>query len=334
MKKITRRQFCTAALAGTALVLGGCAAASSAGTASSASASASASGAASASAASGSETAVVPILTEAEYPVVDGSTACIPLMAEMLHETTGMDLTEAQSSISVSTTGYAWEALAVNYDASYAQSSPGLLIVYEAPAYIQQEIADAGTQLEITPIGRDALVFIVNDKNPVKSLTQQQLIDIYGGKITNWKDVGGEDAAIVAFQRSEDSGSQTLFKKLLMKDNALMAAPTQLAPAEMGDLVDSIASYNNAGNALGFSVYYYINQMYSQPGLRLLGVDGVEPDADTIADQSYPLCNAFYAVIRADAPEDSAARTLYRWICSDAGTACIRKAGYIPAAQG
>ena len=55
-------------------------------------------------------------------------------------------------------------------------------------------------------------MFIVNEENPVQSLTQQQLRDIYAGRITNWKDVGGADSPIVAFQRGVDSGSQTLFK--------------------------------------------------------------------------------------------------------------------------
>ena len=54
-----------------------------------------------------------------------------------------------------------------------------------------------------------------------------------------------------------------------------MEAPTELAPTAMGELVDSIAEYNNSANAIGFSVYYYIDQMYSKPGLRLLAVDGV-----------------------------------------------------------
>ena len=221
MVKITRRQFCAAALGCTAaLALSACS-----------------TGASSASSASfgsaGSESGAEPFLDPASYPRVDGSTACIPLMAAMLHETAGVPLEEAQSSITVSTTGYAWENIAVNYDSAYPESYPELLIVYEAPAYIQKEIEDKGTQLDITPIGLDALVFMVNDTNPVKSLTKQQLIDIYSGKITNWKDVGGEDAEIVAFQRSEDSGSQTLFKKPLMGDTEPMTAPTELAPADM-----------------------------------------------------------------------------------------------------
>ncbi len=126
-------------------------------------------------------------------------------------------------------------------------------------------------------------------------------------------------------------GSQTLFKKLLIDkgDGQLMAAPTELAPADMGGLVDSIAEYNNSANAIGFSVYYYIDQMYSKPGLRLLAVDGVTPGNDTIADESYPLCNEFYAVVHADAAPDSPQRKVYDWLDTDEGRRCIKKAGYV-----
>ena len=158
---------------------------------------------------------------------------------------------------------------------------------------------------------------------------QQQLRDIYAGKITNWKAVGGQDLDIVAFQRGEDSGSQTLFKKLLIQGGELLTPPSELAPAEMGELVDSIADYNNSANAIGFSVYYYIDQMYSKPGLRLLTVDGVTPSNDTLADGSYPLCNDFYAVIHPDAAADSPERRLYDWLDTDAGQDCIKKSGYV-----
>ena len=258
-----------------------------------------------------------------EFPKLDGSTACIPLMAQMMADTTGIDLETAQSSISVSTTATAWEYFGL-YD-----TDTQMLVVYEAPDSVKEELQDANVQLEQKPIGRDALVFIVNEDNPVKSLTQQQLKDIYAGKITNWKEVGGQDLDIVAFQRRADSGSQTLFQKLLIQGGELMDPPTELAPTAMGELVDSLAAYNNSANALGFSVYYYIDQMYSQPGPRLLAVDGVEPSNDTIASEKYPLCNEFYAVIHPDAAADSPERTLYNWLDTEAGQACIRKSGYV-----
>ena len=266
-----------------------------------------------------------PFLTEEEFPPLDGSTACIPLMAQMLADTTGMDLEEARSSITVSTTAYAWENFGL-YD-----TTTRMLVVYEAPDYVKEELQKAKVQLEQKPIGVDALVFIVNEDNPVQALSRQQLRDIYAGKITNWKDVGGKDQEIVAFQRGEDSGSQTLFKKLLIQGGALMTPPTELAPAAMGELVDSIADYNNSANAIGFSVYYYIDQMYTKPGLRLLAVDGVTPSNNTLADGSYPLCNDFYAVIRPDAAADSPERRLYDWLDTADGIACIQKAGYVPA---
>ena len=67
----------------------------------------------------------------------------------------------------------------------------------QAPEYVKEELAEADAKLEQKAIGRDALVFIVNEENPVQSLTQQQLRDIYAGRITSWKDVGGADAPIV-----------------------------------------------------------------------------------------------------------------------------------------
>ena len=253
-----------------------------------------------------SEVTAAPFLTVEDFPALDGSTACIPLMAQMLADTTGMDLEEAQSIISVSTTAYAWESFGLyNTDTK-------MLVVYEAPDSVKEELEAANVQLEQKPIGVDALVFIA-------------------GKITNWKDVGGQDLDIVAFQRRSDSGSQTLFQKLLIQGGELMDPPTELAPTAMGELVDSLAAYNNSANAIGFSVYYYIDQMYSQPGLRLLSVDGVMPSNDTLADGSYPLCNDFYAVIRPDAAADSPERQLYDWLDTEAGQACIKKAGYVPA---
>ena len=277
------------------------------------------------SAASSAVQQAAPFLTVEEFPPLDGSTACIPLMAQMLADTTGMDLEEARSSIVVSTTAYAWQNFGL-YD-----TTPRMLLVYEAPDYIKEELQNANVQLEQKPVGVDALVFIVNEDNPVQALSQQQLRDIYAGKITNWKDVGGKDQQIVAFQRSEDSGSQTLFKKLLIQGGALMDPPTELAPAAMGELVDSIADYNNSANAIGFSVYYYIDQMYTKPGLRLLAVDDVAPSNETLADGSYPLCNDFYAVIHPDSAADSPERQLYDWLDTADGIACIRKAGYVPA---
>ena len=319
--KISRRSFLLGLGAvSTAALLAACGEAASSAPASSAASS-------EAPASSASEVPTVPILTEDEFPVTDGSTACIPLIAQIMADTTGMELEAAQSAVTTNTTAWAWRNLSL-YGGNEGDATK-LIIAYEAPGSVKEEMAAEGGPLDQKAIGRDALVFIVNEENPVQSLSQQQLRDIYAGKITNWKDVGGADLPIVAFQRREDSGSQTLFQKLLIQGGELMDAPTELAPTEMGGLVDSIAEYNNTANAIGFSVYYYIDQMYSQPGLRLLAVDGVTPSNETIADQSYPLCNEFYAAVRQDSGADTPERKVYDWLSTDAGRACIEKSGYV-----
>ena len=279
--------------------------------------------------AAASEVVSEPILGINDFPITDGSTACIPLIAQIMADTTGMDLETAQSCVNTNTTAWAWRNLSL-YGGNEGDATK-LIIAYEAPESVKEEMAAEGDPLDQKAIGRDALVFIVNDDNPMQSLSQQQIKDIYAGKITNWKEVGGADSPIVAFQRGEDSGSQMLFQKLLIQGGELMEAPTELAPTEMGGLVDRIAEYNNSANAIGFSVYYYIDQMYSKPGLRLLAVDGVLPSNESIADQRYPLCNAFYAAVRQDSAEGTPERKVYDWLSTDAGRACIEKSGYVAA---
>ena len=279
--------------------------------------------------AASSEMVSEPILEPDEFPITDGSTACIPLIAQIMADTTGMDLETAQSCVNTNTTAWAWRNLSL-YGGNEGDATK-LIIAYEAPESVKEEMAAEGDPLDQKAIGRDALVFIVNDDNPMQSLSQQQIKDIYAGKITNWKEVGGADSPIVAFQRGEDSGSQTLFQKLLIQGGELMEAPTELAPTEMGGLVDRIAEFNHSANAIGFSVYYYIDQMYSKPGLRLLAVDGVLPSNESIADQRYPLCNAFYAAVRQDSAEGTPERKVYDWLSTDAGRACIEKSGYVAA---
>jgi phosphate transport system substrate-binding protein len=257
-----------------------------------------------------------------EYPRVDGSTANIPLMIKILCETTGISESEAEAIITVSKTDLAYSEL--------ISSRADLLLVYEPSAdTIRRLDLD---QLEFYPIGMDALVFIANEKNPVDNLTTVQLRDIYSGKITNWESLGGHNEIIEAYQRAENSGSQALFVKLLMQGVKPMQAHADYYSDSMFDLVDVLSAYDAGNaNAIGFSVYYYIRNMYMLPGIKLLSVDGVMPSNGTIADGSYPFTNNFYAVIRKSSPADSPERKLVEWLFSRGGKQCITDAGYVAA---
>jgi ABC-type phosphate transport system substrate-binding protein len=166
----------------------------------------------------------------------------------------------------------------------------------------------------------------------VTSLTQKQIVNIYTGKTKNWSQVGGEDIDIVPYQRISNSGSQALMLKLVMKDKAMMDAPMSLRPGEMYGLVNAVVSYTNTNNALGYSVFYYAQNMYRVSGIQILAVDGIAPISATIASGSYPYVSPFYAVIRADEPANSSARKLFDWLTGPEGKRAVEDAGYVASA--
>lgn len=255
-----------------------------------------------------------------DYPRVDGSTATLPLGVYMRSKVTGETLEQSDSFTRFTKTSNAWSAL--------ANKQTDLLVVYEAPAQTKAALESSGVKLLSAPIGMDALVFLSNKGNPVHNLSKQQIVDIYSGKIIKWSEVGGADTEIVAYQRPDDSGSQALMKKLVMANATMASVPSVQKPAEMGELLDAVAQYANTDNALGYSVYYYVKNMYQVSGIQLMSVDGVEPTDETIGRQLYPYTNAFYAVIREDEPADSPARKLYDWITGAQGHRAIADAGY------
>ena len=204
-----------------------------------------------------------------EYPHVDGSTSMLPLSRALMMASTGVSAQEAELRISHSKTTLSFYALV---------SGEADLLLVARPAQEAFDYAeDMGVELEMRPIGVDALVFLTSDKNPVDSLTQQQAVGIYTGAITNWKEVGGADAEIVAYQRNETSGSQVMMENVVMDGEPMMDAPVEYRPSEMGALVDEVASYRNSADAIGYSVYYYVTEMYLREGVKLLAIDGVAP---------------------------------------------------------
>lgn len=262
-----------------------------------------------------------PSISAEEYPRVDGSTATLPLSYALYQAAVGVDEEAAMEAVSHNKTDRSYRLLA-NGDCD-------LVLAYE-PSEETREYVEENADVEMKPIGRDALIFMINSSNPVKSLTEAQLQSVYSGETTNWKELGGKDEEIVAFQRKQNSGSQTMMEKLVMGDIPMAEAPSHYIIDTMGGLLDQVSSYNNQGNAIGYSVYFYARNMYSVPGLEFLSVDSVAPSNETIQDGSYPYVNEFYAVIRGDEPNDSSARLLFDWLTDEGGQELIADTGYVP----
>ena len=254
------------------------------------------------------------------FPRIDGSTSLIPLEAGVRAAIFGKSFDEAQKDVVHSTTWGSFKNL-LGGDADIIFSTP---ISAE-----QQEMADdMGIKLEQVPVVKEAFVFVVNAKNPVDALSQQQIKDIYSGKITNWKQVGGSDEPIIAYQRNTDSGSQNYMIDF-MGETPLMDAPTELRPGSMGGLMDVIAPNDGSLGSIGYSVYAYAADMYGTgDNIKFIKVDGVEPTKITIISGEYPLSSYNYAIFRADEPEEGAVRRLAEWMTSYDGQLAIAKAGY------
>lgn len=259
-----------------------------------------------------------------DYPTVDGSTANIPLALALVKLVTGCSDEEAEKSIHFSTTDYSYEAL--------AQGRCSLLLVYEASRPTKQQF-DPENNFDMHPIGLDALVFITNTDNPVDSLTVEQIRGIFSGEITNWKDVGGLDAPINAFQRPELSGSQTLMLDLCMGDVPMAPVDKILVADTMSDVIDDIAAYDNSANAIGYSVYYYAKNMYTYPNLKFITVEGVTPTNETINSGEYPFINPFYAILPKTGVKPIAA-AMVEWLESEEGQAFVSQCGYVPYMKG
>ncbi|MGE5627887.1 MAG: PstS family phosphate ABC transporter substrate-binding protein [Solirubrobacterales bacterium] len=265
---------------------------------------------------------IKPEFTKETYPKVDGSTATIPLSQDIAKELLSLSKEDAEKYIKHNTTHNAYVNL--------IDGKADIIFVTEPSADELKLAKDKGVELEVVPIVKEAFVFLVNKANPVDNLTVQQLQDIYQGKIKNWKEVGGDDKEIIAYQRPENSGSQTLMENQVMKGLKMADAPKELKPTEMEGLIEDIASYDNSDRAIGYSVYYYANSMYSKDTIKFLKINNVEPNNKNIISSSYPFTSAYYAVLNKKSPEDSNSRKLLKWILSDDGQKLAEKSGYVP----
>ena len=266
------------------------------------------------------EASISNTMTVENYPKVDGSTATLPLSEAVFMLATGESDKVAKEEVVHTKTTNSYYRL---YD-----KEVDLLIVYEPSEAIVERMKEE--PLTIKPIGLDALVFMANQANPVKSLTMEQLISIYSGEISNWMEVGGFNKELLAFQRPIGSGSQSLMQKLVMKDKEMVTGDNVFRYSTMSDILEGMLSYNGEDNTLGYSVFYYANNMYFEKDLKFMAVDGILPSTQTIYDGSYPLSNAFYAVIRKDEPEDSNARKLFDWLTEEEGQQLVLDLGYVP----
>ena len=262
------------------------------------------------------------LFTKEDYPRVDASLAIHPLVDSIAANFLDVPEEELDYEYTKTRTSDVYKNL--------VDGKADVIFVAE-PSEADYEYAKSkGVELDVIPVTSSAFVFIVNTANQVDSLTLDEIVKIYKGEITNWKEVGGEDEEIIPYQRPNGSGSQTAMISLVMKDANFMTAPKMQIQAEMGGLIDAIAEYDNSKAAIGYSYFYYVNTMYKRDTIKMIGVNGVKPTIEKIKDGTYPVYTNGYIVTLKGIDENSPAKKWVNSVLSSRGSKIIEEAGYVP----
>jgi phosphate transport system substrate-binding protein len=270
-----------------------------------------------------------------DLPRLDGATSFYPVYF-MIGQEVYRGNEDWEKSLTLSRTEEAYNRL--------IRGETDVIFVLQ-PSDEQLRVAkDAGLELHLTSIAKEAFVFFVNERNPVSGLSIEQIQDIYQKTITNWKDLGGGEGEILAFQRPENSGSQTAMIKEVMKGKEL--SPPRLVELcmGMGIMVRHVAEYREDPGAIGYSFRFFTlymvqyspsrNAYYRGPSrdpevgrVKLLAIDGVAPTEENIRNGIYPLTvDVFAATAGTKNPH---AQELIDWILSSEGQALIERVGYV-----
>ena len=179
-------------------------------------------------------------------------------------------------------------------------------------------------------IARDAIAVIVNPNNPVRELTLKQISDIYSGKITNWKEVGGDDRPIVRLSRETNSGTHVYFLETVLRlgskeDKTLFSTNTLLLPSSEG----IIAEVRQNPNAIGYDGLGYVPHDLKMIAIaEEAGGEYVLPSVATVNDKTYAIARDLYMYTNG-APEGLLKEYL-DWILSPEAQQIVEELGFVP----
>jgi phosphate transport system substrate-binding protein len=174
--------------------------------------------------------------------------------------------------------------------------------------------------LKETVLAYDGIAMIVNPANPVSDLTLEQIAAIYKGEITNWKDVGGNDARIVLIGREAGSGTRDGFESITDTKDACQYRQ------ELTSTGDVIATVAQNPDAIGYASLAALKDT-----VKALNVNGVAPTEATVKDGSYKIQRPFVLVTKADASLSAAAQNFFDYATSSDASGIISAAGAVAA---
>ena len=255
-----------------------------------------------------------------DLPVLDGAAALVPVYASVIDNCYPEGTVTYKGGV-FSDDNYYGENFADDSVMKYQNTIRGFDAVVDGTVDLfftahpsEEQMASAkekGVELEIVPVGLEAFVFFVNKSNPVDGLSVDQIRSIYRGEIKNWDEVGGPSKAIYQMLRVEGSGSQTMMEKFME-----------------GNMIKKRDPFSIFGASIGYSFRYYLVGMVADDNVKMLSVNGMYPDVESIKNGTYPLAASFYVVYRKDNNNQNVTK-LVDWLLTDEGQTMIEECGYV-----
>ncbi|MGR5353409.1 phosphate ABC transporter substrate-binding protein [Vibrio alfacsensis] len=187
--------------------------------------------------------------------------------------------------------------------------------------------SEKGEDLNVFPIAFDGLAVVVNRTNSVDNLSEQQLFDIYKGKVNNWKQVGGTDQPIAVVTREGSSGSRYSFESLLgltkiVNDRLVSDINPNSLVVNSNSMVKTIVNHNP--HAIGFISVGSIDR-----SVKAIQFEGIAPTPNNIAAHKYKLARPFLILYKVDSL-DKVGKNFMRFLKSKEGQKAIADYGYTP----
>lgn len=236
---------------------------------------------------------------------ISGSTSVGPVV-----EVLGEDFSAKNEGISV-------EVQQIGSSAGIKNAIEGTSQIGMASRDLKDEEKASG--LKETQIAIDGIAVITNKNNEVKDLTLEQVKDIYTGKITNWKEVGGKDAPIVVVSREDGSGTRDGFQENVGFESEELTKDAQISDGSGN--IKSIVEGNE--NSIGYISFGYVDDK-----VNALTIDGVELTVENVKDNKYAIARPFLLVNKEDKISEEGTKFI-EFILSEEGQKIVEDKGFI-----
>ena len=180
------------------------------------------------------------------------------------------------------------------------------------------ELPEEAKQLTSTIVARDGIALVLNPANKISNLTMQQVRDIFNGKIRNWSEVGGVNAAIHVVSREAGSGTRSSFEQIVKEISLTKDALIQDSNGTIRETV------SNDPNAIGYLSHGLLNEK-----IRAIKIDGQECTTELITAGSYKLVRPIFLLVKGE-PQGEI-KNFIDYVLSAEGQSTIKSNGLIPA---